>query len=320
MVDFYSLLKRVKSFSSFTESVNAGKISHAYLVLHPDSENLIEYLKIFAKVIVNGDERANRLIEGNIHPDVKVYPVEKEVVLTEDINDLISESYIKPIESDKKVFIINRAHTMNASAQNKLLKTLEEPPKNVVILLGATAEYPLLATVKSRVRKVVIPEFDKDVLFEALYRDCPEEEKLLTAIACGDGTISKALKNYHDAKLTATVDAAVDMLNNMKSSKNVLTFSRKIVGKYDVHDFFNVLKTILRDMLVASEGKAALVSNAFAYERVKNAEGFTEGAIIYAITKIKEAEERLKFNSPEDMVIEWLMFQILEGKYKWRKL
>ena len=57
---------------------------------------------------------------------------------------------------------------MNASAQNKLLKTLEEPPKNVHILLGATSEYPLLATLKSRVKKLEIPPFDNQTIYKAL--------------------------------------------------------------------------------------------------------------------------------------------------------
>ena len=319
MIDFLWLLKKVKPFEKFTAEAD-GKLSHAYLIVHPDGENLLTYLKIFAKTAIRADERAAKLVENDLHPDVKIYPADRDAVLTEDVADLISESYIKPIESDKKVFIINHAETMNLTAQNKLLKTLEEPPKNVVILLGATSEYPLIATVKSRVRKFFIPEFDKADLFTALKDDCPDSGKLEVAIACGDGTVGKAYKYYHDEKFGDTVDAVIDLIINMKSSKNVLTFSRKIVGKYDVNDFLNVLKTIFRDMLAGAENRENLVFDLPAYEKVKNAEGFTEGAIVYAIEKIKEAEERLKFNSSEEMVVEWLMFQILEGKYKWRKL
>ncbi|MDY6367231.1 MAG: hypothetical protein SPL13_01775 [Clostridia bacterium] len=319
MIDFYSLVKTTKAFSSFNKET-FGNLSHAYLIVHPDGDNLLTYLKIFAKAAVKGDERVDTLIDEGYHPDVKIYPVGRDNVLTEDVADLINESYVKPIESDKKIFIVNRAETMNQTAQNKLLKTLEEPPKNVTIFLGATSEYPLIATVKSRVRKIFIPEFDGAALFNALKEDCPDFEKLNTAIACGDGTVGKAYKNYHDEKLGETVDAACDMLVNMKSSKNVLEFSRKIVGKYEINDFLNALKTILRDMLANIEGKPELIGSGVVFEKASAAEGFTEGAIIYAIEKIREAEERLKFNSSEDMVCEWLMFQILEGKYKWRKL
>jgi DNA polymerase-3 subunit delta' len=74
---------------------------------------------------------------------------------SEEVNELIEESYLKPIEGDKKIFIVNRAESINHVAQNKLLKTLEEPPKGVHIIMGATNEHALLPTIKSRVKKYI---------------------------------------------------------------------------------------------------------------------------------------------------------------------
>ena len=324
MADFLSLLKSTAAYGAFSGEVAKDRVAHAYLIVHPDDENLINYLKIFAKDIVKASsvdkERAESLIENGFHPDVKIYPAKKDVVLTEDVADLINESYIKPIESGKKVFIINRAETMNASAQNKLLKTLEEPPKNAVIILGATSEYPLLATVKSRVRKLIIPEFSESALKDALKDDCPDAEKLKTAIACGNGTVGKTLENYRDEKLPLVLAAVIDVIVNMQSSKDVLLFTGKIAAlKVSALEFISVMKTVFADMLKAAEGKSDLVSDADALKKTEGAKGFTEGALVFAIDSINESEKRLKFNVSEGTVIERLLFSILEGKYKWRK-
>lgn len=326
MVDFLSLLKDTTAFKVFLRDKRADKLSHAYLIVHPDADNLTEYLKAFVKVALCacgepcGECRACRLIDNGAHPDVKFYPTEKDAVLTEDVVDLISESYIKPLESARRVFVVNKAETMLAAAQNKLLKTLEEPPKNVVIIMGATSEYPLLSTVKSRVKKLVIPEFSNGVLLDALIEEYPDRERLITAIACGDGTVGKAVKNYGDEQLASLVDIAVSVITEMKTSKNVLRYSRDIANaKCSAKDFLAVLKSILRDMLMDAEGKPELIKNPTVNGRVKGAEGFTEGAIIYAINGVSDAEQRLKYNAAEESTVERALFDLLEGKYKWRK-
>ena len=321
MVDLLRLLKDTGAYKTVQSDKAAGRLSHAYLILTADSENLGEYLKLFAKLILNANERANRLISEGIHPDVLTFPLNGDAVLKEDVAALIEESFLKPVESDKKIFIINRGESMNASSQNKLLKTLEEPPENVHILIGATSEYPLLATVKSRVKKLTIPPFAAETLIFALAEDCPDKERLKEAVSCGDGTVGKALALYGDENLSETVELAVDTYNNMLTSRNVLEYSDKITGSNcGVKEFLSVLELINRDNLLYLSGAEDAVFNKKLLSRVKNAEGFTLGAVIYAADKIAEAERRLSANGNPQAVLERLLFAILEGKHKWRKL
>jgi hypothetical protein len=72
-------------------------------------------------------------------------------------------------------------------------------------------------------------------------------------------------------------------------------------------------------MLVAKTNQN-LVQNLSTYSRVKDAKGYTEGALITALEKVSEAQKRKKSNANPTMLIEWVLFQILEGKYKWQKL
>ena len=325
MIDLLSLLKNTGAYRTIKGEKENDRLSHAYLILSPDGDNLNEYLKIFAKLIVCkseqpcGECRSCKLIENNAYSDVVFYPKNGQSVASEDVNELIEESFIKPIENDKKVFVLSQAQTMNASAQNKLLKTLEEPPKGVHILIGATSEFPLLPTVKSRVKKLEIPTFSKEKLFDALIGKYSDKERLLSAIACGDGTVGKAVKLYSDEGFKEITELVLDVLVNMKSSKDLLDYSTRILA-VDVDEFISVLELSLRDMLCCFEEREQLATQNQWTKKLKDAERFSRGAIIYALEKINEAQKRKKFNANPTMLIEWLLFQILEGKYKWQKL
>lgn len=327
MTDLYALLSKTQAFKTINGDKKAGRLSHAYLVLTSDEQNLTTYLKMLASVIACEEDgacgkcRTCKLIEQSAYSDVYFYPRENQSITSEEVNDLIEESYLKPIESDKKIFVLDKAQTMNASAQNKLLKTLEEPPKNVHILIGATSEFPLLSTVKSRVKKLEIAPFNKEQLFDALKEDCPDHEKLQIAIACSDGTVGNATALYNDQNLKELTDLAVEVLTQMQSSKDVLKYSLKVSnGKWDLGEFISVLELLIRDLLAFKEGEEKVAFNHVTLEKLKQAKNFNTGALIYALEKVSEAQKRKKFNANPTMLLEWLLFQILEGKYKWQKL
>ena len=327
MIDFTALLAETNAYRTIKGDRDNNRLSHAYLILSADGDNLTEYLKIFASLMVCQDGspcgkcRRCKLMSENLFPDAFLFPKNGVSVLADDINDLIEESFVKPIEGDKKIFIISHAETMNASAQNKLLKTLEEPPSGVHLILGATSEFALLSTVKSRVKKLEIPAFSNEKLFSVLKNDYPDAKRLDTAIACGDGTVGKAVRLYGDEKLVGITDLVVDTLVNMNSSKDVLDYTEKILSVcQDPSEFFSVLELALRDMLAVKENASDTVANKGVAERLADTQNFCTGAIINALEKINQAEKRKKFNANPTMLIEWLLFQILEGKYKWQKL
>ncbi len=327
MTDFSQLIKSTAPYKILQRERELNRLSHAYLVLSADGENLIEILKVFAKVIACENKeacgicRSCRLIEQGKSVDTLFYPKNGENVVTEDIASLTEECYIKPVEGDKKIFIINHGETMTVQAQNKLLKTLEEPPKNVFILIGATAEYPFLPTVLSRVNKLEIPQFSYDLLFSALKDDYTDHEKLKTAISCGDGTVGRAINLYGDATTESIINFVGDMIVNMASSKNVLEYSKKLTDlKVDFSAFLFVLERAFMDMLVAMQGREDLVKNKKLFDKTKNAQGYKTGSVINALEKICEAQKRKKFNANTNMLIEWLLMQILEGRHKWLKL
>ena len=327
MTDLLGLIKSTGAYKIVKGDMEKDRLSHAYLIITPDGEYLTEYLKIFASITLCnqqdscGNCRSCKLIKDNIHSDVILYPKNGQSITSEEVNELIGESYVKPIEGDKKIFILSQAQAMNAQAQNKLLKTLEEPPKNVHIFIGATSEFPLLSTIKSRVKKLEIPPFTNKVLYDSLKEEYKDEERLLSAIECGDGTVGMAEKNYADESLISLTALCTEIVVDMTSSSQVLKYSNKITQtKCDFNKFLSVMELVLKDLLLIHEGKDKLASNKKIFEKLKEAKNFRTGSIIYALEQVNEAKKRKKLNANQTMLTEWLLLQILEGKYKWQKL
>ncbi len=327
MIDLLSLVKSSGAYNVISRDKALGRLSHAYLINCADADFLEDYLKILAKLIVCDGEspcgscRACKLIDQKTHTDVTFYPTEGDSVLVEDVNSLVENSFVKPMECDKRLFVITKGQGMNAQSQNKLLKTLEEPPVNVHILIGTTSEYAMLSTVKSRCKKLEIASFSTEVLFQALKDECPDEQRLLSAIACGDGTLGKALALYSDEDLKKTMQVVTDFLVNMRSSSDLLTYSEKIArAKVDFSQVISVTELLLRDLLCVRLGKENLVANRPALNELVGISGYNLGALIYVLEKLTEAKKRKKFNANQTMLTEWLLFTILEGKYKWQKL
>lgn len=326
MIDLLPLLKNTVAYNIVKSERDKQMLSHAYLFITSDGEMLAEYLKLFARLMACKEDqpcgvcRTCRLIASGGHSDVLFYPKKAGAVLADDINSIIEESFLRPIETDKKIFIISDAHTMNVSAQNKLLKTLEEPPRGVHIILGATSEFTLLPTIKSRVKKLEIPAFSDEQIFCALKDEYPDEQRLKRAIRCCGGAIGKAVALYGDETLKDAYDLALDVLINMQSSKDVLLFSTKIANaKFDFSQFLSILELLLRDILMIRENQSQLVFDKDKIDLLNKAERFNTGATLHALECIVEANRRKKFNTNATMLIEWLLFQILEGKYKWQK-
>lgn len=326
-MNYEALVKSTAAYRIAARDKEEGRLSHAYLVLCQDGVYLRRYLNLFAKLILCEERefcgacRICSLVGREKYPDMTVFPTtDGDKIKTEDIDFLVEDSYVKPYEGNRKLYVLAGAENMTPAAQNKLLKTLEEPPSNVHILLGATSEYGLLPTVLSRVRRLEIHSFSDQTLLSAMEKDFPDRERLTAAVWNGDGSLGKAETLYDDKKLSEVTDLAVRVVTEMNSSADVLDFSGEI-AKQSLSDFLSVLQLLYRDLIMAAEGQESLVQNRAAFARTKSALArYPKGALYRASEAITEAFCRKTFNATDGMLTEWLLFQILEGKYKWQKL
>lgn len=106
-----------------------------------------------------GQCRQCQLVAGGSHPDIRVYSPEKKsrVIKIGQIRELTSFAMNSPQVSHRKVVILDRADQLNRNAANALLKTLEEPPEDLVLLLIQEAGRPVLPTIRSRCQVLTLP-------------------------------------------------------------------------------------------------------------------------------------------------------------------
>lgn len=289
-----------------------GELSHAYLIVCPDGVMLKTYMKLFASLIMCendgacGECRPCRLIDKEAYADCDFYPKDGDKIKTADIDDLVSKTIIRPIESDIRMFVLVGAENMTAEAQNKILKTLEEPPRNVCILIGATSDNALLPTVKSRVKRLDVPPFSDGEIRRALGDEYPDKAKLESAIALGGGKIGSVIKAYTDGNAEKMQAFCREVLFSMRSSKDVAKYSSKI-NKDNIKDFISILKSEVANLLVKDNRKAEDY-------------GYVTGALIAISDMLSEKERALYYNANAVMVADSVLLAILGEKYKWQKL
>ena len=106
--------------------------------------------KEWAKEILCSNEEERVKFDNDAHPDFKeIDPVDKSVKI-EQIRSIREKIIEKPIQTSKKIYLIDDSETMTEESQNCLLKTLEEPPEYAIIILITSNENRLLQTIKSR--------------------------------------------------------------------------------------------------------------------------------------------------------------------------
>lgn len=292
-------------------------MSHAYLVECADKEKMRDYLKLLAKLILtDGEEgRTARLIDREIHPDVTFYPPVGGKLKASMADEITSDCLIKPLELKVRTFVVSGFEGFEKS-QNKLLKTLEEPPENVILLLGTSNINAILPTVKSRVKKVEIPPFTEAQLFEALCDKFDDKDKFENAVRLSNGLEGNVYGIYERGDVEEIKTLAQRILRELDTSRSALKCA-SYLKNVDVALFINVLKMLFHDMLRMKNGGIGRLN-------CKNSdlplEKYKTGAIIEIIETLGEIERATHFNANRTMVVDKLLFTCLEAKYKWQKL
>lgn len=307
---YEELVKETTAYKIISTEKKKGALSHAYLVVCADKYALKTYLKELAKVIEfqgdDGDERIAKLIDKNAYADCTFYPLTGERIMTADVDDLVSKTYIRPIENKTRLFVLCGAENATPAAQNKLLKTLEDPPKGVVILIGALRESGLLSTVLSRVKKIDVPPLSSDKIRSVLSERCKDKDRLENAIRSANGSAGAALALYENGEADKLDSLVKDIFAEMKSSKDVIKFVKR-AGKEDIKELISALK---------AETTIRLENAVYGKE---DKDGFTVGALVAISETLTDKEKAVAFSANTAMTIDGVLLSIVREKRRWQK-
>lgn len=217
----------------FLRTCVAGqRITHAYLFTGPAGSNKTLAAFALAAALLCEDGGCNecetcKRVIARKHPDVRYCgPEGANGYLVEQVREIVADTALAPIVSSKKIYIMDRIDLMGASAANAFLKTLEEPPSDVVfILLGRTRE-SVLATIVSRC--IVVP-----------FRHIPATEAA-ALVAQRTGSSPELAK----IAIESCGGSLTDARDFLKSNES-LAFRRRILEVMqglDVSDFWDVIE------------------------------------------------------------------------------
>lgn len=323
-VEFVDALKNSAPYTVIKHDIDTGNLSHAYMIISPDGYAVAQLFRLLACAVYCKNDACldckdcNKVLHGN-HADVKFINELDKNIKVEDAEALIEDTVTVPYESNHKLYFVYSADKMNTAAQNKLLKTLEEPQKYVTIFLGVQKESAMLDTVKSRSKKLYLDRFSADVIAQEIIKISGNPEAAVIAAECSDGLLGKAKEIAGSDDYIRLFDRTLFILKNMKKSSDIPTFvNDKVLGKESLPAFLDILSVIFRDMMTEKTNKSMVMSKHRDSEIAALSEEYSQRALANTIYLINEERKKLNSNVSSQAVVENLLFGILEVKYKCR--
>lgn len=277
-----------------TKTIQNKTNTHSYLFIGQEGIGKKLFAKEFAKAILCLEEKekpCNKCkacieFETSNNPDYNEITTEENSIKIEQIRLMQSKIAEKPIISNKKVYIINDSEKMTKEAQNCLLKTLEEPPEYITIILITSNESQILNTVKSRCTKINFNPIENNTLKNYLEQTYNFQNITENMLKVYSGSIKKALE-----------------INEKQEIYNELDKYFYNIEKLQIIDVLNKIECLYKNKENIKEMLEYI--NVILFEKAK-----TNTKYIEYIQQIEQAKQNIKLNANYDMTIDNLLLNI----------
>ena len=292
---FENILGNEKIKQELSNAIQNNKISHSYLFIGTEGIGKKLLAKEFSKrlLCLNEREKDNckscMEFENNNHPDFSIIESEdNKSIKIEQIRYIQKKVQEKPIISNRKIYIINNADLMTTEAQNCLLKTLEEPPEFVTIILIGQNEDAFLETIKSRCMILRFKGIEEGIIQKYMNENYNLKNIDSSMLKTFEGSIGKAIK----------LKDKMDMYQDVY--KIIYSFEKK-----DIIDIYNMSENIYKSKEEIYEILEYI--NVILIELAKKSYKYTK-----CIQIVENTKKRLKQNANYDMCIDNMLFNIWE--------
>ena len=237
-----------------------GMLSHALLFTGPRGTGKKTLALMVAQAVNCEEEKAPcgvclscRKTVSLQHPDVRVIAREGTGIKIEQMRRIKQEAALQPYEGSKKVFIIEDAEDMNATAANSLLKILEEPPPYLLFILLSSRPQALLPTIRSRCQAFPFRRVSEEKIAEFLRQEndlLPGEARTFASLA--QGSVGRALELMKDKSFEELRERVCGFFSDLGETDEGETFSlaEKMAEEKDVPLFLDLMLLFLRDILL----------------------------------------------------------------------
>lgn len=299
------LIKSTTAYRILSGDRQGGKLSHAYMLHFEDAKNMRDALKLFALEFFgagNGGTLYHRILNES-YPDLRVYPEAGKKFMADSAAEIIGDSALRPVEGDKKLYIICGFDGASALIQNKLLKSLEEPLEGIHYLLGVTSLAPVLDTVKSRVKLLEIPPFSEKEIYEALERK-GHSELNGEAAASANGCLGAA-ENIVDGGWYSEIRAAAEKICFTTQVGEVGQIAAEFGDTKYKTELLSEMQRLYFTALTEGGRLAGVLK---------------KPALIFALEKLNGANADVRFNAFFQGLLYDFMLGVIEENDKWQKL
>jgi DNA polymerase-3 subunit delta' len=328
MQDFRQIIGHENIIEHLQNSIQAGKVSHAYIFHGEEGMGKKLLALAFAKTLQcteKGINPCNRCIScmqtdsGN-QPDIIWVTHEKLSISVDDIRvQLNGDIQVKPFHSPYKVYIIDAAEKLTEQAQNALLKTLEEPPEYAVILLLVNNINVILPTILSRCVVLNLKPVDKKRIKEFLMEQHHTPDYMAEmAAGFSGGNVGKAIKYASSEDFERKKEDVLHILryiDEMELSEVIAGIKTISENKPSIEDYIDLMVLWYRDILMlkaTNDPNLLLYKNEFQFIR-KQANIRSYAEIENIIAAMEKAKLRLKANVNFDITIELMILKIKEN-------
>ncbi len=320
--EFSHLVKDSQAYKQLDYDIRNGAFIHAYLLISGDKlalDLLIELLciRLYCK---NGGCMAcpecSRVLKKS-KPDIKEPNPDGGPVKVEEISDIVADTYLTAFEKGKKLYIIRDMENISEKAQNKLLKTLEEPCPNVHFIVTTASPQGILPTVVSRSKQVVLGAFKEADICSALKAMGQSEDDATLISRSAGGSITAAVRLMSDRSYFDKIDEFIDILVDINRSEDVVKHIMKPIFSGDnFAEVLDIAELVFHDIMYLVNGLPALAL-ARRKERIDAIKAkYNQRCVAACLSEIARARQKIRANCNKTNVADSLLVSILEVRSK----
>lgn len=261
-MNFNNLIGNDKIKDMLKNNIVNNNIVHSYMFIGPEGIGKNIFAHDFAEMIMclsnDFQEKSCGKCKSCIEYETKNNPDFFEIkpdgksIKIDQIRSMQEKVIEKPIISNKKVYIINNADLMTEEAQNCLLKTLEEPPEYIVIILIVTNETKILPTIKSRCMKIGFNKIDEKSFTQYIQNNSNIQFSKNIITMC-DGSIGKWQKHKDKVEEYLKIEKIIQQIEKIDKLDLLVNSEILYKAKDDIMDYLEFINSVLYNIFLENK-------------------------------------------------------------------